>query len=223
MIDCLRNRRVSELAEVALDVPDHLTAFGPIIDSIVVPVDPRQLYHLELYRLESSAAAAVGTRPARINITSSSSSSSMSSLEMTLGTTYDLMLGATDFDVPCIFSEVEANEGVEPQRRNRILKTIVRNLYDYHQQVPLWLDCRWTRLMIDFNRQAIFLSLFNEYCDWWDSTNQRSPKVLGSTIAMLLDSLILSPLVLTADLHSIGTSASTSGRTFFYTFSDNVS
>lgn len=129
MIDCLRNRRVSELLEVVLDVPDHLTALGPIIDSIVVPVDPRQLYHLELYRLESLTP---GVKPARINITTGSS---FGSLEMTLGTTYDLMLGATDFDVPCIFSEIEASRGVEPQRRNRILKTLVRNLYDYHQQV----------------------------------------------------------------------------------------
>lgn len=114
MIDCLRGRKVAELTSVQLNVPHHLTAFGPIIDSIVVPFDPRRLYTAEWHRrtLENQSEP-----------------------QLELGHAYDLLLGGTDIDLPCIFSEEEVTSGVEPERRNRILRTLVRNLYDYHQQV----------------------------------------------------------------------------------------
>ena len=122
MIDCLRNRKVSDLTNVQLNVPDHLTAFGPIIDSIVVPFDPKLLYQLESFQrhqLARNQTTPLGN----------------TNLEYNFGRAYDLMVGATDVDLPCIFTEDEVMSGVDPKRRDRILRTLVRNLYDFHQQV----------------------------------------------------------------------------------------
>ncbi|OTF79794.1 hypothetical protein BLA29_007729, partial [Euroglyphus maynei] len=102
------------------------------------------------------------------------------------------MVGVTDVDSPCLFSDHETIYGVEPDRRDRILRTLVRNLYDYHQQ-------------------AIFLILYNEYSSWNAArsttvsnlkTNKRSFDILDSAKAILSDALVFAPLVRMADLHS---------------------
>ena len=43
MVECLRSKSMEELQSVDLKVPEHITAFGPIIDSIVIPSEPRSL------------------------------------------------------------------------------------------------------------------------------------------------------------------------------------
>ena len=128
MIDCLRPLPVSTLLTAAIDVPEHLTAFGPIIDSIVVPVDPRKVYHAQLYSqlvLSKLSDSAVTSDLSQLT----------SLLDHAMGRSYDLLLGATSCDVPCIFSQSELKDGLRPSRRDRIIKTLVRNLFDYHQQV----------------------------------------------------------------------------------------
>src|SRR5699024_4463332 len=55
--------------------------------------------------------------------------------QLQLARSYDLLVGVTDAEAPCVFSDDESRNGVDPSRRDRILRTLVRNLYDYHQQV----------------------------------------------------------------------------------------
>ena len=43
LVDCLRSKSMDELLAVDLKAPDQLTAFGPIIDGIVIPSEPRSL------------------------------------------------------------------------------------------------------------------------------------------------------------------------------------
>lgn len=47
----------------------------------------------------------------------------------------DLMFGVTRVESPFIFSATEERHGIDLSRRERILRTLVRNLFDYHQQV----------------------------------------------------------------------------------------
>ncbi|KAH9415647.1 postsynaptic membrane assembly [Dermatophagoides pteronyssinus] len=232
MIDCLRTKKISHLiAQYENISPEYLTAFGPIIDSIVVPFDPVHIYHYHQHHNDQL-----------YHSSSPSSSSSSSSLEratnsnkerthfdpLALARSYDLMIGVTDVDSPCLFSDHESIYGVEPDRRDRILRTLVRNLYDYHQQ-------------------AIFLILYNEYSSWNAATTpisysssssstlsnlkttKRSFDILDSAKSILSDALVFAPLVRTADLHSNESWSSTSssqkspfgGRLFFYYFDTN--
>ncbi|OTF79074.1 hypothetical protein BLA29_004904 [Euroglyphus maynei] len=47
----------------------------------------------------------------------------------------DLMVGITRVESPTtIFSSHEERNGISVSRRDRLLRTLVRNLYDYHQQ-----------------------------------------------------------------------------------------
>ncbi len=107
-MDCLRKRKVEEIISVDLRIPDHLTAFGPIIDSIVVPSDPRK---------------------------HQTTNSKLNKLARNVGTQFDLLFGANKLEGPCLFAAHEEKHGIDSSRRDRILRTLVRNLFDFHQQV----------------------------------------------------------------------------------------
>ncbi|XP_054157233.1 neuroligin-4, X-linked-like [Oppia nitens] len=156
-VDCLRKRKVDDILRVDLKTPDYLTAFGPIIDSIVVPLDPRRLL-------------SPGVNP------------KLNKSYWSVGQQYDLMFGSNRLDSPCIFSANEERLGIDGTRRDRILRTLVRNLFDFHQQ-------------------SIFLTLINEYTDWSRAVEQPI-NILESMADILSDSLVVSPLIQTGDLHS---------------------
>lgn len=111
IVDCLRKKKFEDILRVELKIPDHLTAFGPIIDSIVVPSDPKK----HLMQTESSKSKA--NKP------------------VSVGSQYDLLYGVNRLESPCIFSSLEEKHGIDAARRDRILRTLVRNLFDFHQQV----------------------------------------------------------------------------------------
>jgi neuroligin len=113
MVDCLRQKSVDDILRVDLMTPQYLTAFGPIVDGIVVPSEPRQL-------MQSKTGE--GSQAYPIN--------SMANLN-----NVDLMFGVTRVESPFIFSPTEERHGIDLTRRERILRTLVRNLFDYHQQV----------------------------------------------------------------------------------------
>jgi neuroligin len=60
--------------------------------------------------------------------------SSMMSSESSFGD-YDLMLGVTKIESYDIFNAEDIAEGIDENRRDRILRTLVRNLFDYRLQV----------------------------------------------------------------------------------------
>ena len=47
----------------------------------------------------------------------------------------DLLIGLTRVEVKAVFSAEEEKVGLSQARRDRILRTLVRNSFDYHQQV----------------------------------------------------------------------------------------
>jgi hypothetical protein len=99
--------------------PQYLTAFGPIIDGIVVPSEPKQLMQSK----------------------TSDSNNNFALNNMGNSNNYDLLFGVTRVEAPFIFSANEERHGIDLSRRDRILRTLVRNLFDYHQQVKHLYRC----------------------------------------------------------------------------------
>ena len=94
---------------------------------------------------------------------------------------YDTLFGFTRVESPFIFSAYEEKFGIDVARRDRILRTLVRNLFDYHQQV-------------------ILLTLINEYTDW-SKPVEHPLNLLDSLIDILSDALVVSPLIKAADFN----------------------
>ena len=67
------------------------------------------------------------------------------------GVPYDLLFGITRVEAPYVFSGIEERAGIDLQRRDRLLRTLVRNLFDYHQQVSE-----------DF--QSLYVYVFPSFC-----------------------------------------------------------
>ena len=106
---------MEEILGIELKIPDYLTAFGPIIDSIVVPSDPRR------HQWPTSASTANNPK--------------LNKQAINVGSQYDLLFGVNRLESPCIFAANEERLGIDGSRRDRILRTLVRNLFDFHQQV----------------------------------------------------------------------------------------
>lgn len=118
MVDCLRQKSIDEILRVDLMTPRHLTAFGPIIDGIVVPSEPKQLMHTAYTETNH-------------NLPLSNSVNTHN---------FDILFGVTRVEAPFIFSAHEERFGIDLARRDRILRTLVRNLFDFHQQVSYEID-----------------------------------------------------------------------------------
>ncbi len=124
MVECLRQKSLDEIMSVNQTTPQYLTAFGPIIDGIVVPSDPKHIMQTGMsdfnYNFHHNFT------PANFVYTSNS---------VHYFNSYDLLFGVTRVEAPYIFSDHEERHGIDLSRRDRILRTLVRNLFDFHQQV----------------------------------------------------------------------------------------
>lgn len=163
LVACLGKRPVQEILSAPLRVPDHLTAFGPTIDGVVIPGEPS-------YLMEKQSE---------------------------LFSQYDLLLGVSRIEYYFKFSSQEDRIGIEVPRRDRLLRTLVRNLFTYHLQ-------------------EIFLTVVNEYTDW-SKPDQHPINVLDSTADAMGDALVVAPLIRTANYHS-KMQQKTQRRTFLYVF-----
>ncbi|XP_076323980.1 neuroligin-4, X-linked-like isoform X2 [Tachypleus tridentatus] len=106
---------------------------------------------------------------------------------------YDLLFGVTRTESYFQFSAREEKNGIDIKRRNRILRTLVRNLYNYHQQ-------------------EIYLTIINEYTDW-SRPSQHPVNLFEETVDALGDGLIVAPLVKLGTLQ-----ARIHPNTYFYVF-----
>ena len=128
MVDCLRKKSIDEILRVEVMSPQHLTAFGPIVDGIVVPFEPRIMMQHEhsLTFNEGIGNFHLNSQQPPISLTPSS-----------WAMNYDVLFGVTRVESPFIFSSHEEKHGIDLSKRDKILRTLVRNLFDYHQQVRI--------------------------------------------------------------------------------------
>ncbi|CAL1267457.1 unnamed protein product [Larinioides sclopetarius] len=148
LIACLGKRPVQDILNAPLRVPDHLIAFGPTIDGVVIPGEPAILMEKQ----------------------------------NDLFSQYDLLLGISRIEYYFKFTSQEDRMGIEVSRRDRLLRTLVRNLFTYHLQ-------------------EIFLTVVNEYTDW-SKPDQHPINVLDSTADAMGDALVVAPLIRTGNYHS---------------------
>ncbi|CAL1282269.1 unnamed protein product [Larinioides sclopetarius] len=162
LVRCMRQRPLSDIMRVQLLVPEYLTAFGPMVDGIVIPADPEKLLF---------------NPPA----------------ELLSGPKVDVLIGVTRIESFFYFGASEERYGIEASRRDRILRTLVRNLFTFHLQ-------------------EIFLTIVNEYTDW-SRPVQHPVNILDGTVDALTDALVVAPAVSSANLLS-----KMRHRTFLYVF-----
>ncbi|GAB6028444.1 Carboxylesterase [Chamberlinius hualienensis] len=159
MVVCLRQRPLSDFHKVNVQVSDYMIAFGPTIDGIVIPSEPRQAMH------------DFGEQYSK----------------------YDLMVGVTKVEALSPFSSDDLQFGLEPERRDAILRTFLTSTYEYHLN-------------------EIFALLVNEYTDW-TRPSQHPLHTRDATIEIISDALVVAPLVTATTLH-----ASPKHNTYFYNF-----
>ncbi|XP_067118597.1 neuroligin-4, X-linked-like isoform X1 [Centruroides vittatus] len=106
---------------------------------------------------------------------------------------YDLLLGVNRVEAYFQFSSKEAKNGIESNRRDRMLRTLVRNVFSYHLQ-------------------QTFLTIVNEYTDWTRSV-PHPISTLEATADALGDALIVAPVIKVGNLHSFITTP-----TYLYVF-----
>ncbi|CAG2177536.1 unnamed protein product, partial [Oppiella nova] len=174
MVECVRHKPVEDILGVDLQAPQYLTVFGPIIDGILVPSEPKQILESGLsdfnYYFHHNVTPPAAPPPV------------YNSQSVHYINNYDLLFGVTRVEAPYVFSAHEERHGLDPPKRDRILRTLVRNLFDFQQQ-------------------SIFLTLMNEYTDW-NRPVEHPINLLDSTVDILGDALRVSSLIESGDLHS---------------------
>ncbi|MFH4974303.1 hypothetical protein AB6A40_001012 [Gnathostoma spinigerum] len=109
----------------------------------------------------------------------------------------DLMVGLASNPAHHLLSNEYLLEGIDSEQREKIFRTLVRNLYDYH-------------------RTEILAAITSEYTDWDNPKNH--PKTIRSgVLAALSDVLFTVPSIETARLHSLEGTEQTS-RTYMFHF-----
>uniref|UniRef100_T1JP51 Carboxylesterase type B domain-containing protein n=1 Tax=Strigamia maritima TaxID=126957 RepID=T1JP51_STRMM len=109
------------------------------------------------------------------------------------GLLHDLMFGVTSTEGSFPFGQEDFIKGFETDKRDRITRTFVRNLYTYHMN-------------------EIYAVLTNEYTDWTKGT-QHPTNTRDCTMEMFGDAQYVAPVVRAGILHSM-----VQPNTYFYVF-----
>ncbi|XP_076280618.1 neuroligin-1 [Lasioglossum baleicum] len=172
---CLRLRNLEELLAVRLEPPRFTSGFAPFMDGAVMP------------------------QPVNQNFQPTASSSGLMPLMPGPGTEFasfdgrDLLLGLTSEEAWVNLTDDDIQNGLNETRRDRILRTYVRNTYRYHLH-------------------EIYSTLRNEYTDW--ERGELSPTAICEGLLDLLgDGQVAAPLLRLALLHSVA-----GGRGYFLHF-----
>uniref|UniRef100_A0A915A7H0 Carboxylesterase type B domain-containing protein n=1 Tax=Parascaris univalens TaxID=6257 RepID=A0A915A7H0_PARUN len=110
----------------------------------------------------------------------------------------DLMVGVTSNPAHHLLSNEDLRHGIDKERREKIFRTLVRNLYDFH-------------------RTEILAAILNEYTDW-DNPKDHPKTIRNGVLSALSDVLFIAPTVETARLHSLDENHRDS-NTFMFVFS----
>ncbi|CAG9782664.1 unnamed protein product [Diatraea saccharalis] len=200
IVDCLREATIDELLSIDISPPNFLTAFGPSIDGVVIKTDFAKDF-LTMYSTgDFPSFGPLNNMNQNLNTHKKRSDSGRRLFQ----NKYDLLFGVVTSEALWKFSAHDIQNGIEPDKRDRMLRTYVRNSYTYHLS-------------------EIFYTIVNEYTDW-ERTNPINTR--DATVAALSDAQYVAPLVQSGDLLSGGpkpTPTDEDGprrptKTFFYVF-----
>ncbi|XP_054288451.1 neuroligin-4, Y-linked-like [Macrosteles quadrilineatus] len=191
IVDCLRDVPLQRLLSADVTAPSYLSAFGPSVDGVVIRTDFRE----ELL---------INYLPDFPGLTGASVLNYKRGENMFGRNKYDLMLGVVTGESLPRFPTDDIKSGFGSERRDKILRTYVRNAYTYHLS-------------------EILSTVVNEYTDW-ERTVVHPINTRDATVAALSDAQYVAPLVLTGDLlsqppPSVGDHREDmTTRSFFYVF-----
>ncbi|XP_055548902.1 uncharacterized protein LOC129732246 isoform X2 [Wyeomyia smithii] len=176
---CLRTKPVKELLHIYPNNPRFLPGFAPFVDGTVII--NRNAVNLRLKSLPSGSAI-----------------TSTTGIEFANFPTQNLLFGLTSYESYYDLNEQDLDYGINETRRDKILRTYVRNVFHIHLK-------------------EIYSALRNEYTDW--EHPPRSPLGHRDTILELLsDGHTAAPLVRLGYLHSLQ-----NGKSYFLHFRHQTS
>ncbi|XP_063392581.1 neuroligin-4, Y-linked-like [Cydia fagiglandana] len=196
IVDCLREVPLEELMSAEINTPSYLTAFGPSVDGVVVKTD----YAKELLTYFIPNDLQGFTSVSGVNNIKADKRGGDRIFGIRSGQNkYDLLFGVVTSEALWKFSAQDIQNGFEGERRDRIIRTYVRNAYTYHLS-------------------EIFFTIVNEYTDW-ERTVQHPINTRDAAVLALSDAQYVAPLVQTGDFLSVAKSSPDSGpNAFFYVF-----
>ncbi|XP_052870049.1 neuroligin-1 [Anopheles cruzii] len=157
IVDCLRDVPLEELFAADILPPSFLSAFGPSVDGVVIRPGRSNQDIDELPPIRGTSKRSQGAAGR-----------------------YDLLFGVVTGEALWRFSAADIQSGFEGDRRDKILRTYVRNAYTYHLS-------------------EIFYTVVNEYTDW-ERTVQHPINMRDAAVAALSDAQFVAPLVHTGDM-----------------------
>lgn len=124
-IDCLRRLSAEAISNVELDTAEPLRAsFGPIVDGLLISIDPSQLVNASQNLLGSALQSNLFR------------SQSLQSPNFNQLVNKPLLFGFTRVETPpFIFSRAEQQKGISSRRKGEMLRTLVSNMFSYYQEV----------------------------------------------------------------------------------------
>ncbi|XP_045506017.1 neuroligin-4, Y-linked-like [Colias croceus] len=196
IVDCLREVPLQELMSAEINTPSYLTAFGPSVDGVVVKTD----YAKELLTFFIPNDLQGFTSVSGVNNFKADKRSGDRIFGIRGGQNkYDLLFGVVTSEALWKFSAQDIQNGFEGERRDKIIRTYVRNAYTYHLS-------------------EIFFTIVNEYTDW-ERTVQHPINTRDAAVLAISDAQYVAPLVQTGDFLSVAKSSPDSGpNAFFYVF-----
>ncbi|XP_035716581.1 neuroligin-1-like [Folsomia candida] len=159
---CLRKKHVSELISFVPSSPKFLSAYAPYVDNVLLN-NPKTL-------MESGGQS------------SSSSSSSSQHFVQDQFLRAELLILFTTSEGVHELNDHELRAGFESDHRDKILRTLVRNVFNYHQQ-------------------EILSIVRNEYTDWERPILHPIP-LRDSTVEALSDCVAIGPCLQVAGIHA---------------------
>lgn len=178
---CLRLKPLADLLAVRIDPPRFLAGFAPFVDGTVLSSNP------------TSGGFPDSSLLSGISIQQQISAGSGPGFEFSDFPDKDLLFGLTSTESYLDLSAQDLEFGFNESRRDRILRTYVRNCYYYHLN-------------------EIFSTLKNEYTDW-ERPLQNPLSVRDSTLEVLSDGHTVAPLIRVGYLHTLR-----GGKNFFLHF-----
>ncbi|XP_058801795.1 neuroligin-4, X-linked isoform X2 [Phymastichus coffea] len=169
LVDCLRESSLEALLRSDVRAPTFLSAFAPSVDGVVIKPD----FQKDLLSYLGPEFQGFGLMPKK----------SEHGEAITSNNKYDLLFGVTTSEALWRFAERDLQKGFEGERRDRIIRTYVRNAYMYHLT-------------------EIFYTIVNEYTDW-ERTVQHPMNTRDACVQALSDAQFVAPLVQTGDLFTL--------------------
>ncbi|XP_017113778.1 neuroligin 4-like isoform X1 [Drosophila elegans] len=199
IVDCLRDVPLDDLYSADIQAPNFLTSFGPSVDGVVIRPGHSNLDIDDLMArnsrrssadsgFQSSAGGGGGPGGGGGGGGGGGSGSAFGggyfggggAGAASMGGHYDVLFGVVTGESIWRFSAHDIQNGFEGERRDKIIRTYVRNAYNYHLN-------------------EIFYTIVNEYTDW-DRTSQHPINTRDTAVAALSDAQFVAPIVRAGDI-----------------------